>query len=96
VDAPTAFNTPLYEAGVDLDDTITTIDGAPATRETFAAISKRKPGDKVSLGIVRRDGTKATVTATLKADPALQTTSMDTLTDAQKAFRESWLGTKVK
>jgi predicted metalloprotease with PDZ domain len=96
VDAPTAFNTPLYEAGVDLDDTITSIDGAPATSESWAAIAKRKPGDKVSLGVLRRDGSKVTVIATLKADPALQTTSMDQLTEAQKAFREAWLGTKVK
>jgi predicted metalloprotease with PDZ domain len=96
VEAPTGFNTPLYEAGVDLSDTITTIDGAPATSESWAAIAKRRPGDKVSLGILRRDGTRTTVTATLKADPSLQSSSMDPLTDAQKAFREAWLGTKVK
>ncbi len=96
VTAPTAFNTPLYEAGVDLDDTITTIDGAAATRESWDGIMRKKPGDKVMLGILRRDGTKTTVTVTLRADPALESSSADPLTDAQKAFREGWLSSKVK
>jgi predicted metalloprotease with PDZ domain len=96
VSAPTGFNTPLYEAGVDLDDTITTIDGNKATRETWDAIAKHKPGDKIALGVLHRDGTKVNVSVTLKADPALQSSSVETLTDAQKAFREAWLGTKVK
>jgi predicted metalloprotease with PDZ domain len=96
VTAPTAFNTPLYEAGVDMDDTITTIDGSAATSESWDAISKRKPGDKVALGILRRDGTKTTVTVTLKADPALQSTSAPTLTTEQQAFRDAWLHSKIR
>ena len=100
INAPTPFNSPLYEAGVDLSDTITSIDGQTATHETWEGLSKRKPGDKVELGILRRDGTNVTVTVRLKADPALQSSSVEstggTLTDAQKGFREAWLGSKVK
>ena len=90
------FDTPIYDAGVDERDIITTIDGAPATVEAWEAIAKKHPGDKVTLGIRRRDGVVSTGVMTLRADPTLQTTAMDSPTDAQKAFRESWLGTKVK
>jgi predicted metalloprotease with PDZ domain len=94
--SPVPFNTPLYAAGVDESDVITTIDSAPATMEEWGALSRRKPGDKVALGVERRDGTKVTATATLGQDPATQIVSLDTLTDAQRAFRAAWLGSKVR
>jgi len=66
-------------------------------------ISQKKPGDRVTLGVVRRDGARVTKTATVAQDPALQFVAIETpagggtsLTDAQKAFRASWLGTKVR
>ena len=94
--SPVPFNTPLYAAGVDEGDVIATINGQPATMAAWQGIGRGKPGDKVALGVVRRDGTTATTTATLVQDPALQVVSMGSLTDAQKAFREAWLGTRVK
>jgi predicted metalloprotease with PDZ domain len=93
---PVAFNTPLYEAGLDESDVITTIDGQPATEAAWNALTAKKPGDVVALGVKRRDGATTTLKLTVKADPSLQITAMDTLTDAQKAFRDAWLGTKVK
>ena len=94
--SPVPFNTPLYAAGVDEGDVITTINGQPATMAAWQAIGQGKPGDKVALGLLRRDGVTATKTATLVQDPALQMVSVDSPTGAQKAFREAWLGTRVK
>jgi predicted metalloprotease with PDZ domain len=100
---PVPFNTPLYAAGVDEGDLIATIDGQPATMAAWTGISQKKPGATVTLGVVRRDGARVTKTATVAQDPALQIVGIDTpaaggatLTDAQRAFRTSWLGTRVK
>lgn len=93
---PVPFNTPLYKAGVDEGDVIVSIDGQPATMAAWAALSQRNPGDKVTLGVERRNGLKVTTTATLVQDPALQVVSLDPLTPAQQTFRERWLGSRVK
>jgi predicted metalloprotease with PDZ domain len=99
--SPVPFNTPLYKAGVDEGDIITTIDGQPATPAAWTAINQRKPGDKIALGVQRRDGKAVIVTATLEADPAIavslvEAQAADTLTPAQKAFRDGWLGSRIK
>jgi len=97
---PVAFGTPAYEAGLEYGDVITTIDGQPATADAFGAMSRKKPGDTATLVVRRRGGQTATTTVTLKPNPALAVIDVEaagaTLTAAQKAFREAWLGTKVK
>jgi predicted metalloprotease with PDZ domain len=98
---PVPFNTPLYGAGVDEGDVIVSIDGAPATRAAWSALNSRKPGDMVTLVVERRDGQRVTTTATLVANPALSIVPVENepggaLTDAQRAFRQSWLGTHVR
>jgi predicted metalloprotease with PDZ domain len=100
---PVPFNTPLYAAGVDEGDLVATIDGQPATMAAWSGISQKKPGDSVTLGVVRRDGAKVAKTAIVAQDPALQIVAIDspagggaTLTDAERAFRASWLGTRVR
>ena len=97
---PIAFGTPAYEAGLEYGDVITTIDGQPATVESFAALSRRKPGESSTLVLRRRGNQTATTTVTLKPNPALAVIDVETagatLTLAQKAFREAWLGTKLK
>jgi predicted metalloprotease with PDZ domain len=95
--SPIPLNTPLYDAGIDSGDTIKTLDGQPATLALWTAIGNKKPGDQVSLGVVRRGGQTITKTIILKQDPtARQVVSMPSLTPAQKAFRDNWLATKVK
>jgi predicted metalloprotease with PDZ domain len=94
---PVAFNTPLYKAGVDFDDTITTIDGAPATQDTWASITAKAPGTQVQLGIQRRGGAKTTRTLVVEEDPALQIADVGSaMTPAQKSFRDAWLGSRQK
>jgi S1-C subfamily serine protease len=48
-------------------DVIVSIDGDPVTKTTDLqdAITRRKPGDTVTLGVVRADGSKADVQVTL-------------------------------
>jgi len=98
--SPIAFGTPAYEAGLEYGNVIVTIDGQPATVETFGAMSRKKPGDTATLTLRRRGGQMVTTTITLKPNPALVVIDVEAagapLTDMQKAFRESWLGSKVK
>jgi len=97
---PTAFNSPIYKAGVDFGDIIASIDGQPATMDSWAALSTKPAGTSVKLGITRRGGLAATGTLVLEADPALTVVDVaaagGSLTEAQKAFRDAWLGTKAK
>jgi predicted metalloprotease with PDZ domain len=91
--------TPVYAAGLDQGDTITTIGGQPATAAAWAALRQRKPGEAVALAIRRRDGKTVERTLTIGEDPALQIVAVEqdggTLTPAQLAFRQAWLGTRV-
>lgn len=94
---PVAFNAPLYKAGVDFGDVITTIDGQPATMDSWAALTTRAAGAQVKLGILRRGGLVANGTLTIEADPNLSIADLGpNLTDAQRSFREAWLGSRVK
>ncbi len=97
---PVAFDAPIYKAGVDFSDIITTIDGQPATMETWAALTAKPVGSQVKLGILRRGGLTGTGTLVLEADPNLTVADLTagggTLTEAQKAFRDAWLSSKVK
>jgi predicted metalloprotease with PDZ domain len=89
------FGTPLYDAGVDLDDVVIQIDGQPATQAAWNALSQRKPGDPVTLSVRRRDGRTVTTTATLVADPRIIVAPVEAAgvapTPAQRAFRDAWL-----
>lgn len=95
--SPVPFNTPIYNAGIDTGDTIKTIDGQPATMATWSGLTNRKPGDKVSVVVIRRGGALVTKTITVVQDPtAQQVVPVDNPTAAQKAFRDAWIATKVK
>lgn len=95
--SPVPFNTPIYDAGLDSGDIIKTIDGQPATTAAWNALSNKKPGDKVSVVVIRRGGTSVTKTITVTADPtASQVVPVDNPTAAQQAFRAAWIASKVK
>jgi len=91
------FGTPAYEAGIEDGDVIRSIDGQPASLEAWNRLRQKKPGEAVALVIVHRGDVQRTTTLTLKADPALQTVDLgDSMTAEQRAFRQAWLGTKVR
>jgi predicted metalloprotease with PDZ domain len=98
---PVPFSTPVYDDGIDMGDVIKTIDGQPATIVAWNAISNKKPGERVSVALVRRGGQAVTKTITVKQDPTAQQVvpvegQGGSLSASQRAFREAWLGTKVK
>jgi predicted metalloprotease with PDZ domain len=99
--APVPFNTPIYDAGIDMGDVIKTIGGQPATIVAWNAISNKRPGEQVSVALMRRGGQAVTKTITVKQDPTAQQvlpieSQGGSLSAAQRAFREAWLGSKVK
>jgi len=93
--------TPAYVAGLEQDDLIRTIDGEEITSEARLqeALKRHKPGDTVKVELVRRSG-PATASVLLAEDPSFEIVTLEstggTPTDAQKAFRDGWLGTRQK
>lgn len=93
-----AFETPAYAAGLDAGDRILLIDGQPATRNGWDALRAGPPGNRHSLVVERRDGRRLTTDLTLGDDPALRivpTESRRPLTDAERTFRQAWLGSRA-
>jgi predicted metalloprotease with PDZ domain len=94
-----AFGTPAFKAGLEAGDVITSIGGLAFT--TLAgALEDRKPGEEVAVESRRPSGQVVKSTITLAEDPTLQAATIEstggTLTAEQKAFRESWVGSKVR
>ena len=94
-----AFGTPAFAAGLEGGDVITSVDGVAFTT-LAAALKDRKPGDVLAIEFRRPSGMVVKSTLTLAEDPALQAAMVEstggTLTAGQKAFREAWIGSKVK
>jgi predicted metalloprotease with PDZ domain len=93
------FGTPAFAAGLERGDVITSIGGAAFT-SLSAALKDRKPGEEVAVEFRRPSGMVVKSTMTLGEDPAVRAVTVEstggTLTPGQKAFRESWVGSKVK
>lgn len=93
-------NSPAYAAGIDEDDTVRTIDGERiASADDVAAVVRRhKPGDRVEVGFTDRRGPQTT-TVTLGESPNLEIVPVEStggvLTEAQRAFRDAWLGARA-
>jgi predicted metalloprotease with PDZ domain len=91
---------PIYAAGLDEDDEIRRLDGARiASMEDVGAVLRRhKPGDRLQVVYAGRDHATRTASVTLGEDPRMEVlpteSSGGTLTAAQRAFRERWLGPK--
>ena len=96
ISEPTRPGSAGYKAGLDQDDVIQAVNGqAVGTSEQLdAALRARKPGDSVKVAFLQR-GRAATADAVLDEDPRFDIVATEsvgeTLTDAQKAFRQSWL-----
>ena len=98
---PTMIGSPLYEAGVESGDRVTSFDGKKITSEAEwrAALAARKPGEDVAIAFTQR-GTRREAKVELATAPWLTIETYEqaglTTTDAQKAFRAIWLGTKAQ
>jgi predicted metalloprotease with PDZ domain len=97
VGAPTEIGSPLYEAGVDRNDRIVSLDGRAAGSEAAldSVLAAHEPGDAVPI-VYESRGTTRTVSLTLAEDPHVEVVASESagvqLTEAQRAFRERWVG----
>ena len=95
------WESPLYRAGVAQDDQLINLGGVDLTSPDAwdDALSKRKPGERVVLRFVRRSGETVNTTITLEEDPRVEVVLIEksggTLTDDQRRFRDSWLGSRA-
>jgi serine protease Do len=90
---------PADQAGLKVGDTITTVDGRPVKNgdELVADIASRKPGAKVSLGLVR-DGKKqdATVTVADRAKLFAARLGDDDENDEESGPKQTKLGVTIR
>lgn len=94
--APTPIGSPLYATGADRNDRIRSLDGksVSSNAELSAILAAHKPGDSVPLVFESR-GSTINTTLTFAANPRIEIVpfeaSGETVTDAVRAFRASWL-----
>lgn len=97
----TTIGSPLYTAGLDIDDEILKVDGkAISTNDDLLAILKaHKPGDQITVEYRHRDDYKTAVVEMLQ-HPRWQVATFEqagkTVTPEMLAFRNAWLGSKWK
>ncbi len=95
-------NSPAYAAGIDEGDAITQVAGerTGSAEDVNAAISRRHPGDRVSITYLDRAGVSRTANVTLVENPHLEIVAVEaaggSLTQAQRTFRERWLNSQVR
>ncbi|MDQ0636917.1 putative metalloprotease with PDZ domain [Pedobacter sp. W3I1] len=97
----TLMGTPAYQAGLDVDNVLLSIDGV-ALKEVAAVTAitdAHQPGDVLKLTYLYRGEQKA-AQLTLVEDPALEIVPIEktggNLTPAMQAFRDKWLTSQVK
>lgn len=90
---------PLYEAGLDADDVLLTMDNKFIKRQddVNTILNTHQPGDKVPVSYLHH-GKSMQSTITVMENPAVAIVTYEQaglpVTDAIKAFRKSWLGSK--
>lgn len=95
-----AIGSPLYEAGLEAGAILVEVDGTsiPSAASFENLIRSRQPGDRLVLGYEFR-GEQGETTLTLTEDPTLVVVTYEAadlpVTDASRAFREGWLGSKA-
>lgn len=101
ISSNTVFGTPLYKAGLDLDDVIVQVDSKLVARaaDINEILNTHKPGDVMNIQFKHRHETK-TVAVTLGENPAYTLTTFEqaglSISKEMMEFRNSWLGTKLK
>jgi predicted metalloprotease with PDZ domain len=94
------FGSPLYDAGVAQDDRIVSIDevAIDSQRTLTDVLGRLTPGTNVRLQFVRRGGESVVGMLTPVEDPRIEIVPLEgtggALSDAQRAFRAAWLGSR--
>jgi predicted metalloprotease with PDZ domain len=95
------FASPAYEAGLERDDIIISLGGSrvAATADIDRALMTRKPGESLQI-VYERRGERITSILKLVENPGLELVPAEeagqTLSDAQRKFRDSWLGSAAR
>jgi predicted metalloprotease with PDZ domain len=95
------FDTPAYQAGLERGDTIVSIGGSRVASgaDIERALSTRKPGDSLQVVFDRR-GERVTSVLELVEDQSLELVPGEeagqTLTEAQRKFRDAWLSSAAR
>jgi predicted metalloprotease with PDZ domain len=93
----TLRNTPLYDAGLDIDDKIVSLDGQAirTAADLTKGLEDHHPGDKLSVVYRHREEDK-TSTIIVGENPALSVVTFEKaglpVTAAIREFRKNWLG----
>jgi predicted metalloprotease with PDZ domain len=96
----TIRDTPIYKAGLDIDDIITMIDGQAVTKSDAlrSLLAQHKPGDVVQVAYTHR-GEAKTTSITLAENPALAVQLYEkaglSLAPGMQPFRDNWLNAKA-
>ncbi len=92
---------PVYAAGLEMDDVLSEIDGQKVTTDADlqGALAKHQPGQEISIAFTDRRGRSNTARVALTANPhvevvPVESTAGGTLTEAQRTFRQRWLGAR--
>ncbi|MCE7039435.1 M61 family metallopeptidase [Dyadobacter sp. CY312] len=97
----TRFDTPLYKAGLDVDDHIVGIDGQSVTSKSDLdkILASHKPGDQINIEYSHRGVSKPGVLV-LEENPRLVVKTNEELglpvTEEMKKFRSGWLDSKIQ
>jgi predicted metalloprotease with PDZ domain len=97
----TRINTPLYQAGLDVEDLIISVEGKRVRNKTDldTLLSSYKPGDQISLEYMHRGETKPAM-LTLQENPKWIVKTYEELdipvNDHIMKFRAAWLNSKIK
>jgi predicted metalloprotease with PDZ domain len=96
----TIRNTPLYKAGVDIDDEILQLGTTKVKqpKELAAELAKYKPGESIKL-IYKHRGIIIEKQVPLEENPFVTIVPIEspdsTITGIQKDFKQNWLGSKA-
>lgn len=97
----TQVGSPLYNAGLDVNDVIYSLDGQQINnaRDMRRLLAAHEPGDELSIQYSSL-GEDYEAKITLAENPELELIPFEQidkkLTDEMKAFRQNWLGSKVE
>ena len=97
VNAATPYGSPLYNAGIDRGDRVTTFDGKPVSsiRDLERILQSIDPGETVTVSFLRH-GTPFESRVTVVEDQAFTIVTIESTgqvpSAAQEAFRNAWFG----
>lgn len=97
----TVIGTPLYDAGLDVEDQLLALDGKPVKKQSDIEpiLRAHKPGETITVEYQHRND-KRTATITLAGNPYYSISTYEkegkTPTADMLAFRKNWLGSQQK